>query len=111
MKTLVKCIIFFLLISLLWHVSPFGNGHIAYEGDWDGFEWLISNALLVGVVFFAIALALVIFLSVFAAVVFFAGLVCATMLFVGVSLTWPMILAAIVIYWVVSERKTTSYEN
>ena len=111
MKTLFKVIMLFLLVSLLWHASPMSNWQIAYSGDLEAFDWLVANALIVGVVFFAIALVLVVFLSLFTAIVFFAGLVCATMLFLGLSFMWPAVLAAVVIYWMFSDRKTTSYEN
>jgi len=111
MKTLLKFILIFLLVSLLWHASPMSSWQIAYSGDLEAYDWLISNLLIVGVVFFAIALVLVLFLSIFTAVVFFAGLVCATMLFLGISVTWPLLLAGIVVYWIFSERKGPSYSN
>lgn len=111
MKSLMKVILVFLALSIFWHMSPFSHGHITYSGDIEGFDWLISNALIVGVVFFAVALLLVLFISVFSAVIFFAGLVCATMLFVGVSFFWPVILAAMVLYWIFSDSNESAYNK
>ena len=111
MKTLMKFILVFLALSILWHISPFSGGHISYHGDAEGLEWLVANALVVGAVFFAIALVLVVFISIFSAVVFFAGLVCITMLFVGVSFFWPLVLASLVLYWIFSEPKQVAYEK
>mgnify|MGYP000073361987 CR=1 FL=1 len=111
MKTLIKIILLFLVISLLWHASPMSSWQIAYSGDLEAYDWIVANALIVGVVFFAVALVLVVFLSLFTAIVFFAGLVCATMLFLGLSFMWPALLFGLVLYWAFSDRKTTSYEN
>jgi len=111
MKTLFKCILLFLLISLVWHSTPLADLEIVYTSHHDGYEWLISNMLVIGVVFFAVALMIVIFLSLFAGVVFFAGLVCATMVLLGVSMFWPLLLAGILLYWIFSEKKSTRFSN
>lgn len=108
MKNLMKILLVFIAISVLWNINFMGDTHITYSGDLQGMDWLITNALVVGVVFFAIALVLVLFISVFSAVIFFAGLVCATMLFVGVSFFWPIILVAMVMYWMFSDSKATA---
>lgn len=111
MKTLLKFMLVLLAISIVWHLSPFSGSHISYHGDMAGMDWLLANILIVGVVFFAVALVLVVFISVFSAVIFFAGLVCATMLFVGFSFFWPLILGVMVVYWIFSDSKSVAYEK
>lgn len=111
MKTLFSAILLFIFISIVWHASPISDWHIHLDGRWHDYEWMAANAIVIGVVFVAVALAIIIFVSLFAGVLFFVGLLCAAMVLVGLSFSWPVVFVAIVLYWLFSESKSDTYEN
>lgn len=109
MKTLLKVLLAIVFISIAWQFTPFADIHIDLDSSDYISEWVVTNLLVVGVVFFAIALVLVVFISVFASVAFFAGLVCLAMLVVGMSFFWPLAVFLLVAYWVFSGSNKEAY--
>lgn len=109
MKTLFKVLLALVFISVAWQFTPFADIHIELDSSDYLSEWLVTNLLVVGIVFFAVALVLVIFISVFASVAFFAGLICLAMLVVGMSFFWPVAVFALIVYWALSSSREEAY--
>lgn len=107
MKTLLKFILIFFVISLICNMFMFDHVHISYTGDSSLIESLLLSPILMIVSLLVMIVICYVLVVVFGAVIFSIGAVILGMIILGFSFTWPFLLGALFVYWLFSDRKQT----